>query len=45
MCILIYITITFKHIKILGKLNTLVVIKSENNNIFGGYTEQDWSGN
>lgn len=29
----------------IGKLNTLTVIKSENNNIFGGYTEQDWTGN
>ena len=27
-----------------GFLATLIVIKSENSNIFGGYTEADWSG-
>ena len=27
------------------KPNTLVIIKSTNGNVFGGYTEQDWSGN
>jgi len=27
-----------------GVLGTLTVIKSSNNNIFGGYTEADWSG-
>ena len=27
-----------------GFLATLTVIKSENSNIFGGYTEADWSG-
>ena len=26
------------------KPNTLIVIKSTNGNIFGGYTEQDWAG-
>jgi hypothetical protein len=26
------------------KPNTLIIIKSENGNIFGGYTEQSWSG-
>jgi len=32
------------HSKCDDKLNTLVVIKSENGNVFGGYTEQSWSG-
>ena len=32
------------HAKCDDKPNTLVVIKSENGNIFGGYTEQSWSG-
>jgi hypothetical protein len=31
------------HSKCDDKLNTLVVIKSENGNVFGGYTEQSWS--
>jgi len=26
------------------KLNTLIIIKSRNGNVFGGYTTQDWSG-
>jgi hypothetical protein len=32
------------HSKCDGVLGTLTVIKSSNNNIFGGYTEADWSG-
>ena len=32
------------HIKCDKKLNTLVIIKSKNGNLFGGYTEQSWSG-
>jgi len=32
------------HAKCDDKSNTLVIIKSENDNIFGGYTEQSWSG-
>jgi len=32
------------HSKCDNKSNTLVIIKSENGNIFGGYTEQPWSG-
>jgi hypothetical protein len=32
------------HSKCDDKSNTLVIIKSENDNIFGGYTEQSWSG-
>jgi len=31
------------HSKCDKQLNTLVIIKSENDNIFGGYTEQDWT--
>jgi len=31
------------HIKCDKKPNTLVIIKSEHGNIFGGYTEQDWT--
>ena len=31
------------HLKCDKQLNTLVIIKSENDNIFGGYTEQDWT--
>ena len=27
-----------------NKPNTLVIIKSTNGNVFGGYTEQSWSG-
>ncbi len=30
------------HFKCDNKPNTLVVIKSENGNVFGGYTEQSW---
>jgi len=33
------------HSKCDQKPNTLIIIKSEHGNIFGGYTEQDWSGN
>lgn len=33
------------HSKCDNKKNTLVVIKSTNGNIFGGYTQQNWSGN
>jgi hypothetical protein len=32
------------HSKCDDKPNTLIVIKSENGNVFGGYTEQSWSG-
>jgi hypothetical protein len=32
------------HSKCDGVLGTLTVVKSTNNNIFGGYTEADWSG-
>jgi len=32
------------HLKCDSKSNTLVIIRSINGNIFGGYTEQDWSG-
>ena len=32
------------HSKCDNKPNTLIVIKSTNGNIFGGYTEQSWSG-
>jgi hypothetical protein len=31
------------HAKCDYKTNTLVIIKSENGNVFGGYTEQSWS--
>jgi hypothetical protein len=31
------------HLKCDKKPNTLVIIKSTNRNIFGGYTEQDWT--
>jgi hypothetical protein len=31
------------HLKCDKKLNTLIMIKSEHGNIFGGYTEQDWT--
>jgi hypothetical protein len=31
------------HFKCDKKPNTLIIIKSENGNIFGGYTEQDWT--
>jgi hypothetical protein len=31
------------HLKCDKKPNTLVIIKSTNGNIFGGYTEQDWT--
>jgi hypothetical protein len=31
------------HLKCDNKPNTLVIIKSEHGNIFGGYTEQDWT--
>ena len=33
------------HSKCNNKSNTLIVIQSTNGNIFGGYTEQDWSHN
>ena len=33
------------HDKCDDKQNTLIIIKSTNGNIFGGYTEQSWSGN
>lgn len=33
------------HSKCDGKRNTLTIIKSSNSNIFGGYSEEDWSGN
>ena len=33
------------HSKCNGKSKTLVIIKSNYNYIFGGYTEQDWNGN
>ena len=33
------------HSKCDGNTGTLVVIKSSNSNIFGGYTQADWSGN
>jgi hypothetical protein len=33
------------HLKCDNKQNTLVIIKSTNGNIFGGYTEQSWGGN
>jgi hypothetical protein len=32
------------HSKCDNKPNTLIIIKTENGNIFGGYTEQSWSG-
>jgi hypothetical protein len=32
------------HSKCNSKSNTLVVVKSTNGNIFGGYTQQNWSG-
>ena len=32
------------HAKCNGYQRTLVVVKSNNSNIFGGYTEADWSG-
>jgi hypothetical protein len=32
------------HSKCDDKPNTLIIIKSINGNIFGGYTEQSWSG-
>jgi hypothetical protein len=31
------------HAKCDKKINTLVIIKSEHGNVFGGYTEQDWT--
>ena len=33
------------HSKCDNKPITLVIIKSQNGNVFGGYTEQDWSNN
>jgi hypothetical protein len=33
------------HAKCDDKPNTFIMIKSENGNVFGGYTEQSWSGN
>ena len=33
------------HSKCDGHKNTLTLIKSENSNVFGGFTEVDWSGN
>ena len=33
------------HSKCDSKSNTLVIIKSDNEKVFGGYTEQTWSGN
>jgi len=33
------------HSKCDDKPNTFIMIKSENGNVFGGYTEQSWSGN
>ena len=33
------------HAKCDGYQGTLVVVKSNNSNVFGGYTEADWSGN
>jgi hypothetical protein len=33
------------HSKCDKKPNTLIIIKSQNGNVFGGYTEQDWSNN
>ena len=33
------------HIKCFKKPNTLVIIKSTSGNVFGGYTQKDWSGN
>ncbi len=33
------------HSKCDRKPNTLVIIKSEHGNVFGGYTEQDWTPN
>ena len=32
------------HSKCDGKMGTLVVIRSTNGNIYGGFSEQDWSG-
>lgn len=32
------------HFKCDGFKNTLTIIKSKNSNVFGGYTEADWSG-
>ena len=32
------------HSKCDDKSNTLVIVKSSNGNVFGGYTEQSWSG-
>jgi len=32
------------HLKCDNKPNTLIIIKSENGNVFGGYTEQSWIG-
>jgi hypothetical protein len=32
------------HAKCDNKPNTFIIIKSENGNVFGGYTEQSWSG-
>jgi len=33
------------HVRCDKKINTLVFIKSEHGNVFGGYTEQDWTSN
>jgi hypothetical protein len=33
------------HTKCDSKPNTLIIIKSTNGNVFGGYTEHSWSGN
>jgi len=33
------------HAKCDDKPNTFIIVKSENGNVFGGYTEQSWSGN
>ncbi len=33
------------HSKCDGNVNSLVIIKSTNNNVFGGFTAKDWSGN
>ena len=33
------------HTKCDNKPNTLIIIKTTNGNVFGGYTDQSWSGN
>jgi hypothetical protein len=33
------------HAKCDDKPNTFIIVKSQNGNVFGGYTEQSWSGN